>query len=116
MKIYKKGHNFENQKGIIGIYYSENDAYFGTKIAYNAVKSIWLPRQGQLQAMITNSVPIGLIKVMFNKIYGVVEPKLGFDYYSKFKSMEQLWLAFVMKEKYNKFWNDKEWLEVEDAN
>jgi len=26
-----------------------------------------------------------------------------------FTSMEQLWLAFVMKEKYNKVWNGKEW-------
>ena len=24
-------------------------------------------------------------------------------------SMEQLWLAFVMSEKYNKIWNGKEW-------
>ena len=28
----------------------------------------------------------------------------------QFGSMEQLWLAFVMKEKYNKIWNGKEWV------
>ena len=28
-----------------------------------------------------------------------------------FTSMEQLWLAFVMKEKYNKVWNGNEWTE-----
>ena len=27
-------------------------------------------------------------------------------------SMEQLWLAFVMKEKYNKTWNGEEWVET----
>ena len=27
-----------------------------------------------------------------------------------FASMEQLWLAFVMKEKYNKIWNGEEWI------
>ncbi len=26
-----------------------------------------------------------------------------------FHSMEQLWLAFVMKEKFNKIWNGKDW-------
>jgi len=25
-------------------------------------------------------------------------------------SMEQLWLAFVMKEKYNKIWNGENWI------
>ena len=30
-------------------------------------------------------------------------------YIKQFTSMEQLWLAFVMKEKYNKVWNGKTW-------
>lgn len=29
----------------------------------------------------------------------------------QFTSMEQLWLAFVMKEKYNKTWDGNEWKE-----
>ena len=29
---------------------------------------------------------------------------------NKFNSMEQLWLAFVMKNKFNKIWNGEEWL------
>ncbi len=72
---------------------------------------IWLPTQDQLQEMIVNSTPIGLIKVMYNRVYGAVEPKLGFSYYGKFTSMEQLWLAFVMKEKYNKIWDGEGWKE-----
>ena len=31
-------------------------------------------------------------------------------YYRQFTSMEQLWLAFVMKEKYGKVWNVEEWV------
>ena len=27
-------------------------------------------------------------------------------------SMEQLWLAFVMKSKYNKTWNGEDWINV----
>ncbi len=32
--------------------------------------------------------------------------------FQQFTSMEQLWLAFVMKEKYNKVWVDGEWVNV----
>lgn len=31
------------------------------------------------------------------------------DYPKQFTSMEQLWLAFVMKGKHNKVWNGREW-------
>ena len=31
------------------------------------------------------------------------------EYFEPLNSMEQLWLAFVMKEKYNKTWNGEEW-------
>ncbi len=34
-------------------------------------------------------------------------------YWEKFASMEQLWLACVMKEKYGKSWNGKEWIKDE---
>jgi len=33
-------------------------------------------------------------------------------YTNDFTSMEQLWLAFVMNEKYNKVWNGKDWMKV----
>jgi len=36
----------------------------------------------------------------------------GLNFYSEqFTSMEQLWLAFVMKEKYGKVWDRKDWIE-----
>ncbi len=66
---------------------------------------IWLPRQDQLQEMVdwkeyNISIEWGSLPHKFNwsqdplKIDGVDG-----------NSMEQLWLAFVMKEKYNKIWN-----------
>ena len=68
---------------------------------------IWLPRQDQLQEM-----------VMPHRELGDLYPhiKLAFEL-AKFAnnqifitdSMEQLWLAFVMKEKYNKAWTNNEW-------
>lgn len=66
-------------------------------------------RQDQLQDMI-NGTPIGYIKVLYNNIYGVINPQeLGFQYWEKFNSMEQLWLAFVMYELYKKKWDGNQW-------
>lgn len=61
-----------------------------------STKAIWLPRQDQLQEMVRGEYDpycgAMLSKLMrfFNKIMSV------------YPSMEQLWLAFVMKEKYDK--------------
>lgn len=45
-------------------------------------------------------------------VAGVVngKEKVTLPYLDYFNSMEQLWLAFVMKEKHNKTWNGKEWV------
>lgn len=40
---------------------------------------------------------------------------IGFErakYYDQFTSMEQLWLAFVMYELFNKVWNSEDWIET----
>ena len=65
-------------------------------------KAIWLPQQDQLQDMIKSECPLAL----FLKFYRWMDLTdiAGFD-----DSMEQLWLAFVMKEKYNKVWDGNEW-------
>jgi hypothetical protein len=39
-----------------------------------------------------------------------VEP---LDETKKYHSFVELWLAFVMKEKYNKIWNGKDWVKNE---
>ena len=86
--------------------YLDNDVFAKTKEG-----NIWLPRQDQLQAMLITEHPMGipnasmprrLIKYMAD----------WYDNYPEaywFTSMEQLWLAIVMKEKYNKVWNGDEW-------
>jgi len=70
---------------------------------------IWLPRQDQLQEMI--------------KLKSLRQSYINFDFFlgldradhrdvmSRYglNTMEQLWLAFVMKEKYNKIWNGTDW-------
>ena len=64
---------------------------------------IWLPRQDQLQEMCKEKRAFVLSKRfdddMENYITG--DPDTW--------SMEQLWLAFVMKEKYHKIWDGENW-------
>lgn len=65
-------------------------------------KYIWLPRQDQLQDMVELSLDV------MNYSFYVFSMAVGA--LNKFTSMEQLWLAFVMKEKYGKVWNGENWI------
>ncbi len=89
------------------------DDYHYSIIAKDCIhEHTWLPRQDQLQEMIDwlGSILIGHIPnnmLMLSYAYQDTRIKV------KGTSMEQLWLAFVMKEKFNKVWNGKDW-EVKD--
>ena len=73
---------------------------------------MWLPRQDQLQELLNYSIaPLGITWKFFWSVYGDAEDDKNREYWSVFNSMEQLWLAFVMKEKFNKIWTGKEWKE-----
>ena len=81
--------------------------------------NIWLPRQDQLQEMVhddearLNRSAFGLFADMGRLLTTSLEPEQNkiFNYMAQFKeSGEQLWLAFVMKEKYGKVWKDGDWL------
>lgn len=92
---------WDNDEGhpIIGDYGNEDEA------------AVWLPRQDELQGMINQpqdfigNWPIILMEkvVKWSEIcrYGI---------YTWGESFEQLWLAFVMKEKFNKTWNGEDWI------
>lgn len=72
----------------------------------------WLPRQDQLQDMVKDE-PRNLVI----DIYDWTEESLlnGIEA-EKFTSMEQLWLAFVMSEKYNKKWIKENWVRIKKDN
>jgi len=65
---------------------------------------IWLPRQDQLQEMIN--------EVNYHKVWNFYEFVMDDIGSESKKSMEQLWLAYVMRHKYNKIWNGKDWKSV----
>ncbi len=79
---------------------------------------VWLPRQDQLQGMIVNTqIEPSKYKNTFwvlQQFYKFV--KDGEGYWHSFDncpyphpSMEQLWLAFVMRKKFNKTWDGEKW-------
>ena len=88
----------------------------GHGIAPN-LKSIWLPDQSQLQEMYIQTLPQeeqearnAYIVILDDFIEWVLEKCNGLEWSFSIKVLpEQLWLAFVMKEKYNKIWNGEDW-------
>ena len=66
-------------------------------------KIIWLPRQDQLQEMFIHDQQfkyLELITIM--KFNGFIFQDNNYLHY---KTLEQIWLLFVMYNKYNKTWN-----------
>lgn len=72
---------------------------------------VCLPTQSQLQGMVKGDKDLWYFMDQF---FGfITKPRIfegekaGENYCDILNSMEQLWLAFVMKEKYNKSWNEE---------
>ena len=70
--------------------------------------AIWLPRQDQLQEMIyphegRDYSPLFELDSWHEKIFR------NKKYFDGFASYEQIWLAYVMFEKYGKVWNGGTW-------
>ncbi len=65
----------------------------------------WLPRQDQLQTM------VGDYDYCLSLIHNFQCPEYNFPYVlPTVTSMEQLWLAFLYAEKFNKVWNGTDWV------
>lgn len=78
------------------------------KVSYlKTIKAVWLPRQDQLQEMVMENyaTPWDLAIAFSNVLMGEHA-----SYFENFDSMEKLWLAFIMLEKYERKWNDGKWL------
>ncbi|MFZ5907963.1 MAG: hypothetical protein ACOYVJ_11275 [Nitrospirota bacterium] len=71
------------------------------------IKAVWLPRQDQLQEMVIENYATSWdLAIAFSNV--LMADKAS--YFDKFDSMEKLWLAFIMLEKYKKKWKDGEWV------
>ncbi len=83
---------------------------------YSFRKKVWLPTQDKLQEMVTDTIdcPSHSSCAIFINVGHRIHQWCdeAWDYWMQFTSMEQLWLAFVMKEKYNKTWDGEKWMET----
>lgn len=71
---------------------------------------IWLPRQDQLQEIVIKKdlEDYGASAELAHRFSRWVEKNCNIKHWNN--SMEQLWLAFIMEEKYEKIWDSKEWV------
>jgi hypothetical protein len=77
------------------------------KVPYlKKIKAVWLPRQDQLQDMVIEqyATPWDLAIAFSNVLMGD-----NASYFDNFDSMEKLWFAFIMLEKFKKQWKEEEW-------
>ena len=75
--------------------------------------TLWLPRQDQLQDILDENYVhiIGEFKKFaYSEYNNSVFSACGTFCPTENGSMEQLWLAFVMNEKYNKVWDGTKWI------
>jgi len=68
-------------------------------------EALWLPRQDQLQKMLDFENQSHLVD-LFNAFIDVLWWEEN-HWVTPETSLEQLWLAFVMQQKYNKVWDDE---------
>jgi len=83
-----------------GVTYDEGA---GDVFYYRGERKVWLPRQDQLQEMIDCHKNI---QIAHHRLYQIAEFWVG----RNLNSFEQLWLAFVMYEKYEKKWDGEAWI------
>ncbi len=117
--------NTVDNEGSVGIWDERIADEFGVTIKCNA---IWLPRQDQLQEMLLDfddplnrfmtSVCYSTLVCNFAQFCGVLdedaEGRSNCDI--RKESLEVLWLAFVMAEKYRKVWNGDKWIKDDDID
>ncbi len=84
-----------------------NDYYSLSSRPSNYYNAIWLPRQDQLQEMCWE-----LTGTKWTPFFALTMVRDFANENRHGETMEQLWLAFVMKEKFNKVWEDGKWQEV----
>ncbi len=70
---------------------------------------IWLPRQDQLQEMVWDKLGDYCTNKISSLSWGVYSFYLHNEESPIPDSMEQLWLAFVLKERWNKTWDGEKW-------
>lgn len=79
-------------------------------------KSIWLPTQDKLQEMVDprDGSQHTLMENFWNWCNKDYSFNTNLSNFAVFKTMEQLWLGYVMETKFNKVWNGENWVKEEN--
>jgi len=110
IKMCKKAEEIQGLRPF-GKAWVEGDGFITTgkltkfRVARRHKNDIWLPRQDQLQAMVGDFDDC----LALTHDFQCPECNAFDDRFFVFTSMEQLWLAFVMKAK-GKVWNGEDWV------
>ncbi len=99
---------------VANFYYEEQDEEnYARECDEMKEQSLWLPRQDQLQRMIEPDISLihSIIRRVVEKTYHDYSRNIVVSAPELFYSMEQLWLAYIMSEKFGKVWNEEEWVE-----
>lgn len=91
---------------------SNHTRLFKNKISYVLIKSVWLPRQDQLQEMCFYENRNTLFALQVQDFYCFFFRQLSLAIHNG--SMEKAWLMYVMETKFSKRWNHNEqnWEEI----
>jgi len=95
---YEDDKQYRIEQRRVLLYFDCSDEYY----MYDTTGAIWLPRQDQLQNMITKKY-FGSIAIFeeFFRFFDENWEDINFD------SAEQLWLVFVMNEEFGKQWSEE---------
>lgn len=104
---------------VVGTVFSENP--HGRRYKLDDV--IWLPRQDQLQGLLSKTCTLGYFISGLHEFFdpeslcpdGEYPPckkcsEAGKERRTMYETMEQYWLAFIMSELFTKKWNGTEWI------
>jgi len=98
---------------VVDLYYQDQESE-GYRQECEDLKNnaFWLPRQDQLQNIMEPDIAkvSFLVNEVLSKPYYYPLKNVLVEPASVFYSLEQLWLAYVIKEKFNKAWNEEEWV------
>jgi len=100
---YHNEYGYEREADVAFI--CDSDPYYQRPDPKCKVRPTWLPRQDQLQEIVIGRV--------FDSAQDLMRWAYSFldTIYQQYpyNSIEQFWLMFIMKEKFNKEWNGSEW-------
>jgi hypothetical protein len=103
----------ENIVQVVNMYYVEQDGdNYLQECEDLKEQALWMPRQDQLQKIIEpdNAMVSSIMRKVIETEYHDYSRNAMVSAPELFYSMEQLWLGYVMKGKYNKVWNEEEWV------